>query len=212
MSIYYVYFYLRSKDSKTAKEGTPYYIGKGKKNRAKIKHKHVSVPKDESKIILVEQNLTELQAFILERYFIRWFGRKDLGTGILWNKTDGGEGISGQSKETIEKRVSKIRGKKQSKETIEKRLASRKNFKHTEETKKKISEAQKGRPHAKEHVMKLKIDAKNRKRTSCSDETKKKISEAQKGRPGRKKSKEEIDKIKETLKETLRKKKLNSTN
>jgi hypothetical protein len=30
MSIYYVYAYLRSKDSPTAIAGTPYYIGKGK--------------------------------------------------------------------------------------------------------------------------------------------------------------------------------------
>ena len=95
MNIYYVYFYLRSKDSQTAKAGTPYYVGKGKKNRLKNKHKNVPVPKDKSKIIIVEQNLTELQSFILERYYIRWFGRKDTGTGILINKTDGGEGVSG---------------------------------------------------------------------------------------------------------------------
>jgi len=29
--IYYVYFYLRSKDSQNGKAGTPYYIGKDKK-------------------------------------------------------------------------------------------------------------------------------------------------------------------------------------
>ena len=29
MSIYYVYAYLRSKDSTIAPKGTPYYIGKG---------------------------------------------------------------------------------------------------------------------------------------------------------------------------------------
>lgn len=96
MNIYYVYFYLRSKDSENNKSGTPYYVGKGKYKRAFQKHKNIPVPKDKSKIILVEQNLTELQAFILERYYIRWFGRKDLKTGILRNRTDGGEGVSGK--------------------------------------------------------------------------------------------------------------------
>jgi len=90
---YYVYFYLRSKDSETAKAGTPYYVGKGKGNRRYNEHIWHIPPKDKTKNILVEQNLTELQAFILERYYIRWFGRKDLGKGILRNKTDGGEGV-----------------------------------------------------------------------------------------------------------------------
>jgi hypothetical protein len=94
MNIYYVYFYLRSKDSQTAKAGTPYYVGKGKGKRAWNKHHNTAVPKDKSKIILIEQNLTELQAFILERYYIRWFGRKDTKTGTLHNRTDGGEGVS----------------------------------------------------------------------------------------------------------------------
>ena len=93
MNIYYVYFYLRSKDSQTAKTGTPYYVGKGKKKRAWENHYNVSVPKDTSKIIIVEQELTELQAFMLERYYIRWFGRKGIDkTGILLNITEGGSG------------------------------------------------------------------------------------------------------------------------
>lgn len=97
MSIYYVYFYLRSKDSKTAKAGTPYYVGKGKGKRFKDPHGNIHVPKDKSKIILAEQNLTELQAFILERYYIRWFGRKGIDqTGILLNKAEGGQGPSGK--------------------------------------------------------------------------------------------------------------------
>lgn len=66
--IYYVYFYLRSKDSQNGKAGTPYYIGKDKKKRAWTTHNNVHRPKNRENILIVESNLTELQAFMWERY------------------------------------------------------------------------------------------------------------------------------------------------
>jgi hypothetical protein len=94
MTIYYVYFYLREKDSVVAKKGTPYYVGKGKGNRAYVPHHTVGVPQ-KINIIKVHENLSEIEAFYLERYYIRWFGRIDNKTGILRNLTDGGEGTCG---------------------------------------------------------------------------------------------------------------------
>lgn len=101
---FYVYAYLRNKDSATAKAGTPYYIGKGSKNRIIEKHK-IAIPTDLSLIVILENNLTELGAFAIERRMIQWYGRTNNKTGILRNKTDGGEGTSGykHTDESIEK-------------------------------------------------------------------------------------------------------------
>jgi len=85
MKEYYTYAYLRE-------DRTPYYIGKGKNDRVYRRNKKdVKPPKDKSKVIFLKQNLTEEEALQHEKYMIAVFGRKDLGTGILHNRTDGGD-------------------------------------------------------------------------------------------------------------------------
>ena len=96
---FYTYAYLRV-------DRSPYYIGKGTKRRIYSNYgRPCNKPKDKSRIIFLKQNLTEEEAFKHEMYMIAVFGRKDLGTGILHNKTGGGEGCSGMvhSEETKEK-------------------------------------------------------------------------------------------------------------
>ena len=83
MKKYYCYFYIRE-------DGSPYYVGKGCGFRIDSKnHPGISLPPKERRIKVAE-NLTEERAIELEKMYIKKYGRKDLGTGILYNKTDGG--------------------------------------------------------------------------------------------------------------------------
>jgi hypothetical protein len=86
MNKYYIYAYLRAKDSSSGKAGTPYYIGKGVRDRFKENHGKVPVPKDKSLMVFLETCLSEVGALALERRYIRWYGRKDNNTGILLNR------------------------------------------------------------------------------------------------------------------------------
>jgi hypothetical protein len=152
---FYTYAYLRE-------DKTPYYIGKGNGRRVyKRSKKDIKPPKDKSRIIFLKQNLTEEEAFKHEIYMIAVFGRKDIGTGILHNRTDGGDGTSGI-------------------------IAWNKGGKCDEEWKRKVSESLKGRKLSEEHKMKLSALAKGRKSwnkgQSPSEETRKKIGDGNRGK------------------------------
>ena len=175
-NIYYIYSYLRE-------DYSPYYIGKGKESRAFTKgHKEVRPPKDKSRVKIIKANLTEDDAFALEKLYILMFGRKDLGTGILRNKTDGGDGASGairssefreklrqanlgkqRPQSVYDKIAASNRGKKVSAETRAKQSAAKKGKTCTEEHKRKVSEAKKGFKHTDEAKQKMSDSKKNKK-------------------------------------------------
>ena len=149
--MFYVYTYLRE-------DGTPYYVGKGKDKRAwyRSKRERIRKPKNESNIVIVKDNLTEEEAHELEINLISKYGRKDIGTGILRNKTDGGEGVAGAkfgkpSDETIEKIRTANTGKKFSDKTKEKMSRARLGLKDSDITKQKKAISA-SKPKTKEHI------------------------------------------------------------
>lgn len=198
---YYTYAYLRE-------DKTPYYIGKGRGKRAYDKRRTIKPPKDKSRIIFLKKNLMEAEAFKHEEYMIFVLGRKDLGTGILRNRTDGGEGPSGavRSAETKKKLSEAKSGEKHPmfgvprteewKQAHSERMSGKNHpmfgmtgenhprfgVPHTEETKKKISVANTGKTHTEEAKKKIgEATRKARTGVRMTEETKKKLSEINSG-------------------------------
>jgi len=88
---YYIYLHIRLDN------GQPFYVGKGKNNRAFDKRgrnlywKKI-VNKNDYDVIFIEENLSEKKSYELEKYWIKRIGRRNLGLGPLANLTDGGDG------------------------------------------------------------------------------------------------------------------------
>lgn len=181
---FYTYLWLRE-------DGTPYYVGKGKKNRAFLRGRHrLSPPYVPDERIIIQAFECEEDAFFAEKFLIALYGREDLGEGRLLNLTDGGEnpppakkglGKGRRLSEEHKKSISKgLMGHTVSEE-------ARKSLSRPckEETKRKIAASNKG----KENIFKGK---------KRSAEFGKKISEAKKGHTV---SLETRSKISKTLKE-----------
>ena len=166
-----------------------FYVGKGeKKKRAFDKsnrnpHWHNIVNKVGYTVNIVHKGVEQEEAKRIEILLIEKYGRQDLGTGILVNMTDGGEGSLGLiCSEKTRQKISEAGkgntnslGKSRSEEARQKMSEARKGEKHhmfgkkhSNEVKQKISEALKGEKH---HMFGKKH----------SDELKQKLSEALKG-------------------------------
>jgi hypothetical protein len=134
-----------------------FYIGIGKKkNRPYSKTKrnnywNAIVNKYGYSVEIIHTDITWEQSCEIEKMLILKYGRKDIGTGVLSNMTDGGDGGINPN-DIIRKMYSDKmignnyrKGSTHTKETIEKIKNKRKLQIITEEHKKKISESGKGR-------------------------------------------------------------------
>ena len=101
------------------------------------------------KIEILYENLTWEEACNIEINLIKHYGRLDLGTGILINFTNGGEGAKGivQSKEHLLKRSNALKGRKL-----------------FEEHKRRLSEAKKGKTLTDEHKENIRLSRIGKKR------------------------------------------------
>lgn len=169
ISGFYVYQYVRTFASEHGPAGSPYYIGKGYGKRAyKKERREIQPPKDKSKILVLAKDLAEDEAFFMEMQLISTYGRIDLGTGCLRNRTNGGEGGSGAIR-TAEHRA--------------KVSAVHKGLRHTDAAKAKMSKSRTGTKRSEETKARMSASFRGRKIGPMSEEQKAKISATTKGRP-----------------------------
>lgn len=93
-----VYAYARKGKDQFGREGTFYYIGKGRPERPydKTGRKNAKRPDDRRRILILHSGLTEEKALKYEAKLIGFYGRKNTTSfGVLRNLTDGGEGTLG---------------------------------------------------------------------------------------------------------------------
>jgi hypothetical protein len=173
MNIFYVYLHIDPRSNQVR------YVGKGKENRAftlthrSARHKNWINKLKSLGLIpiiqIIENNLSEEEAFSKEKYLIAEYRSRNVD---LTNLTDGGEGISGykHTQETRKKVAEAGKGRTVTDETREKISKGLIGKKRSQETKDKISLLHKGRPSW--HKGKVR-----------SEEFKNKVSASKRGKP-----------------------------
>lgn len=142
MNNYYVYMVLRKEASsnRDAPAGSPVYVGISKNEKRFNLLERNGLKFEGCQIHKLAEDLTKDEAVAMEIELISEFGRIDLGTGILRNLTDGGDGAHNVVISSA---------------TKAKMSAAKKGKICTAETRSKISATQKGRPKPPEQVAKM---------------------------------------------------------
>ena len=184
-SSYYVYAYIDE-------SGVVRYVGKGKGRRIghhmqpnrKTRLSQAVASGKKFTFAKLEEDLTESQAFVAEKFHIAAFGR-EIDGGVLWNLTLGGHGVSGfVMPESTRKKLSEARkGKPLSAEHRKKLSLAKIGTRRSPEAVAKTSAANRGRKRSQSAIEQA--AAKNRGR-KLGPQTPEHIAKAAVGRKGRK--------------------------
>lgn len=179
--------------------GRPFYVGKGKKKRInrrldnsgngffrRIIARIVAVGEQPIREI-VFQTSDETEAFKEECRLITMYGRRDNGTGILTNLTNGGEGLTGHNPTVWARQKMRVAalGHIVSPETRHKIIMAQRGISRkplSEKHRAKIGAALIGKIKSSETRLKLSTSLRGKSRKSPSIETREKLSIALKGR------------------------------
>jgi hypothetical protein len=117
---------------------------------------------------------SEAESFESESALIDLFGRKDNGTGILRNLTDGGEGPSGYIQSEALRQVTVL--------NLQKLWEANRGKVCPEDTRRKIGESNRGKVRSEETRRKLRENHRGMLGKILSEETRRKISERDRGK------------------------------
>jgi len=183
-------------------DGAPYYVGKGTGPRMRDHIRNAKKMHQLAKTFVVKvtrgllakgqepiiekliTNIDDEFALLVEQEFISKYGRRDIGTGILTNCTDGGDAILNMSPETRAKIVANLKVVGGDYHFPKGMTPHNKGMPMSDEQKAKVSAATRGRKASPETIIKMKAwqSANNRRRgVVMSEETKQRISASKKG-------------------------------
>lgn len=152
---WYVYAYLRSKHG-FGRKGTPYYVGIASRANRPFERHSCPIPTNRAYVRVMRSSLSRQEANKWEQRYVTKYGRKDLGTGILLNRTDGGDGSPGHvmPPEAVMRIAAAHRGKINSPETRARMSVAHKGKIISQEQREKLRHANLGKKQSPETIEK----------------------------------------------------------
>lgn len=158
----YVYKHTRHDTNEVFYIGIGKYLKRAYSKRYRNSHWINITNKVDWSVDIIEYNLSWEEACEREKYWIKFYGRRDLNEGTLVNMTEGGEGVKGHSDELKDRLRNINLGKSLSNDHKNKISSSMKGKILTEVHKKSLSNSLKGKNHSDEHKKNISLSMKGK--------------------------------------------------